>query len=274
MRGRKNIVSALGLGIALIGVIWWRGSKPERGSIERLADAAQVVFARMPMKSFGGIDDGLRTLELAPVENEALCTPQQAEAICVLVAQFIQYYYVAESPQEYIRWRESQGDMIATPDVMATDPFFRRAFAAFQQKGLITPQMGGHDIFAAIWADTRRGTVKGLSSDGVGLLRIFKLLTATDLKPPHLEGRLGYNVWVGGRSTMGTNWWPTDEFDHILKRDGSVLGGYLAAVVEFETGQRAPMIWCCYWHPDQQRWRLRAVLLNNLKDYSVLPPQI
>jgi hypothetical protein len=274
MRARIAIASAIMIVAALTSTVWWRASTPQRGSTERLAQAAQVVFARMPMKSCGDIEDGMRTLERATIDNAELCTPQQATELCAVVAEFIEYYYRADSPEKYIKWREAQGDVVANRDRMTSDPQYASAFDWYRQTGLISDQMTTQEIFGAIWRGRRQGTVSALCEESDGLLRTFKVLTKDDLKPPPFEGKLGGNIWVGGCSSMGTNWWPNDDFDRLLERDGRVLGGYLGAVVEFDNGRRGPMIWCCYWHPNQARWRLRAVLLNNLPEHPVMPPQI
>jgi len=179
---------------------------------------------------------------------------------------------LVEDPTEYFRWREAQGDVPLTLERMRDDPLYGSAFEFHSDRGTITDQMSGRDAVGAILQARSVGTLTGLPGDEKGMLVTFKLVTASDLKPPTFEGKLGSEVWVGGRSSAGNNWWQ-GEFSELVSA-GELLTGYLATVVEFETGPRRPMIWSWYWHPTQERWRLRAVLLNNMKDFSIAPPEI
>ena len=107
----------------------------------------------------------------------------------------------------------------------------------------------------------------------LGLLIAFKEVTAGDSKPPRLSGEMGPELWVGGSALVAhDSWRPAASLEDALRRDGSVVGGWVGVVLGFEDGSRRPFVWSFYWDAERTRWQLIGLSVNNVLEPATRPP--
>ncbi len=279
-RAKVALLGGLALLVVLVVTIWV-GARPRKSVVQQLAEEGALVYADFEMVPLSSEEAILRALQIAPITTGAeLARPQHVDGLRQHVASFLYHYYAASaSSSDYGEWRSEQGDVLLPIGDMKADPLLPGIYE-FLLGSPLSDEQNAERVFDKLWKAGREfghGACQATSvtSTSKGLLMAFKHLTPDDRKPPTLDGEMGAQLWVGGISTRATNWWrPRTSLEQAVARDGGVLGGYLAAIVEFADGTRRPMLWSFHWDSGSQRWQLTNIFLFNFFDERVRPPDI
>ncbi|MDY7108630.1 MAG: hypothetical protein SYC29_08325 [Planctomycetota bacterium] len=268
---------------ALLGISVVRGCQP-RGAgarhVRELSKAGAREYATLGMTPLGSIGEIREVLRAAPItEGEGLVSSDKVSSLQALVAEFLYYAYCSDTSADYRTWRSSHGDRLLSTDAMKSEPRLKGMYEILVGEPMpdgVSPE----DAFDTLWHVGRTygdGACMAVSiaNEPKGLLTEFKRLSEGDVKPPTLSGEMGPELWVGGISMMANNWWRgAVELAEAIERDGEVIGGYFAAILEFADGCRRPMVWAFFWDPHMDRWQFFGLFITNKLDNRVTPPAI
>jgi len=274
---RRGYLTLALAALAIAGVAVVRLVRPDRPPDHQQAqfEATRPALASLAYRDFDSeddVDNALRKMEfIAPTQ----ATEDQLDRLRSAVSQFLKLYYLAETPDQYVAWRQREG--YAPRPIAAIDSegwtiedsrtVFLSAFTDGSEHSLELTGDPTHD-FKEFWrvslaAGRGRGRPAAIADEPAGLLTVLRRATASSRGWPLLEGELAKTAWYGGAAMGGRRWFePPRSLDAILAEEGEALIAQTGIIFQHGDGMNRPLLQH-YWEPRAQLWLMEGATVTN-----------
>jgi hypothetical protein len=274
---RYRLFIAACVGAVAVSIAAWRShaigrrQQDERAWMQtetvRLAARAKSAFGSLrlvPVSSVASPDDWESLLSQAELSGEpALPAGSTMEGLRREAAEFLYFRLGQDSAEAYMDWRERSGYVVQSMDDMRR-VYMVHAVYAPMLGGDVPSDMDSRTLFERLWPVMRerldRSSVPAeVASEPGGVGVAVAKLTAQARDWPRLGGSLGVEGWYGsGRrnASMTPFYRPARSERSLLENFGEAWCAVVGVIMQFERGDRRPILLGLLWDPVDARWRV------------------
>lgn len=270
MPGKTTICWVACLGASLVGGVAFslRAGflRPRPDLVEAAALAAKPVYQRLRFEPFQNVE----RLESLATAAEVVADSSSTELVPAFQRAFLDWLsvrFIDSDAAAYQAWRRASGYVpLDRAELNSAWNHVSKDYKRLFGENLPSNFDISH-AFARLWsaeADKPFNRPVALSSEPAGM--IFSLGTRKAFEPiyPDLQGSLGSAVWVGNISKYMRSWWKPPLSIEQLSRSNSPLHlGVAGVMIEYADGSRRPLTAGLFYDPQEKRWMLDWVAIQN-----------
>lgn len=247
--------------------------------VQGWVEQGQREYRKIPMAAVASLADVgavRKVLDAVDYSNAPPAGAGTREAVLDGAAEFLFYRYVANSPDEYMKWRRERGytliDLKTLHDVFLVKDIIQYMTGEPVPEGATSDEVFRESLRLILETEGGRHRAKGIANVSKGLVCVFGEISMLDRERSPIRGEMSWELWRGGMGTGGTtpNWWRSkNDLEDLFKRHKKVAFADLAIVMEYQSGLRVPIALTYMWDPELKSWRLTYFNSHNVESTDV-----